>query len=44
MISEFVFRLKIYNQALRFGHKIQNSILGQKSQVAVFSIIISFLN
>ena len=44
MISKFVFQLKINNQALRFGDKIQNSILKKKSQIAVFSIFISFLN
>ena len=44
MISKFGFQLKINKQALRFGDKIQNSILGQKSQIAVFSIFISFLN
>ena len=44
MITKFVFQPKICNQSLRSGDKIQNSILGQKSQITIFSIFISILN
>ena len=44
MISKFIFQPKICNQALSFSDKIQNSILGQKSQITIFSIFISILN
>ena len=44
MISKFICQPKICNQALRFSDKIQNSILGQKSQITIFSIFISILN
>ena len=44
MISKFVFQPKTCNQVLHFNDKIQNSILGQKSQITIFSIFISILN
>ena len=44
MITKLVFQHEICNQSLRFGDKIQNSILGQKSQITIFSIFISILN
>ena len=44
MISKFICQPKLYNQALRFSDKIQNSILGQKSQITIFPIFISILN
>ena len=40
MILKFVFQPKICNQALRFGDKIQNSILGEKSHITIFSIFV----
>ena len=44
VISRFIFQSKNCKWTLGFGVKIQNSILGQKSKIKFFSILILIVN